>query len=421
MAAKARRKPAPPQGYTIRERRKQLLFANWVQNLVGERLGPVTSWQGSPDSDFWEFKLNDDRAIRVEIKAPSFRVKVDRSQKDRLAVREIVEEARQNTEALNLGLGVWYKTRFSSEVPILSPIGQLHFMRLLSEHPRRRLNGPVRFSNDVLLEFDQKDADPGPIALPNFTVDVTLRAAGPGPGPFTQLASLELATIVRAVLAYSTAAPLVHSYGSMSFPAKPEAIESAQRHLSNPAVGEIRVDGIVLAPRIFDDFSLAARQSGNPELLRRLQGGLYSYEQAMHQESEYLALILLVTAIEALTVPNVHGWEQKRLVTRFSNFVHQAAPGAIDEIMSHGNFKQAFGGYSSSRRFLSEVYGHRSRPLHTGFVPHMISGPLVNFGREGEIRVALVSELFRACAKSFLEAPFSSLIGHPTIAPGPDE
>ena len=421
MAAKAGKKPQPSQSYVITERPRQLLFVNWVQYLIGERLGPIASWQGGPESDYWEFQLSEDRKIRLEIKAPKFRLKVDRPHSDRQAVREIVAEAWRNTQALNLGPGLWYRTQFSSEVNLLGPLGQLHFIRLMSEHPRRRVTGPIRFSNSVLFEFDQKATDPSPITPPNFTVDVTLRAPGPGPGPFTQMSVLEQATFIRSILAYSTAASIQHPDGWMSFPAKQDAIESAQRHLADSTVGEITVDGIVLAPRIFGDFASMAQQTGNFELIRRLQGSLYSYEQALHQDSEYIALILLVTAIEALTVPNVHGWNEKRLVARFSSFVQQAAPDAVQEIMSHGNFKQAFGSYTSRRRFLSEVYGHRSRPLHTGFVANRVLGMPGNFAGEGGIRVALVSELCRACIKSFLEAPFSSLIGHPKIAPGSDD
>lgn len=407
-----------PKTYFIREKPKQLLFVNWVQHLVGERLAPVQSWNGGPDTDSWQFKLGEGRQVGIEIKAPKFRVKVTPPSRDRAAIRDIVDEAWQRTQAGNFGDGLWYKTRFSSQVSTMSALGQLHFMRFLSEHANRRVQGPVRLTNGVLLEFEQKATDPSPLAIPDFTVDVTLRAPGPGRGPFTAMLAVNIATMVRAILAYSTAAPIDHSALMMSFPAKPEDIEPAEQYLSDTSVGELTVDGNVLGTRIFGEFGGLAQQTGNADLVRRVQGALYSYEQALHQESEYTTLILLVTGIEALTVPNVSGWNQKRLVARFIDFVKQADPAAIAKIISHDNFKQAFGSYTSPSRFLNDVYSRRSRPLHTGMVQHTVMGPLPNIAGDGGIRVALVSELFRACMRSFLTAPFSSLIGHPDIAPG---
>jgi hypothetical protein len=105
--------------------------------------------------------------MRVEIEPPKYKVKVDRPQKDREAVREIVEDAQQRTEPFDLGPDVWYRTRFSFQTEIMSELGQLHFMRFLSEHSAVRLSGPVRLTNDVLLEFDQSQSDPTPHAIPS--------------------------------------------------------------------------------------------------------------------------------------------------------------------------------------------------------------------------------------------------------------
>lgn len=407
-----------PTVYFIRDRQHQLLFVNWVQYLIGERLAPIQSWSGGTESDSWEYKLAESRTIRVDIKAPKFRVRVTQSDGDRTAVRAVLDEAWQRTEAFDLGGGVWYKTRFASDVAMISSLGQLHFLRFMSEAVNRRVVGPVRFSNSVLLEFEQKHAEPNPFGTPNFTVDVTLRAPGPGRGPFSVLAAVNVATMVRAVLAYSTADPIDHPDLMMAFPAKQPEIDSAHRHLANANVGELMVDGVVLAPRIMGEFGTLAQQTGNYDIVRRVQGALFSYEQALHQESEFTALILLVTAIEALTVPNVSGWNQKRLVARFIDFVSQVAPEKVADTVAHDNFKQAFGNYTSMRRFLDDVYSRRSRPLHTGLVQHDVIGPMPNIAHESGMRVGMVSDLFRACMTSFLRAPFSSLVGHPAIAPG---
>jgi hypothetical protein len=201
----------------------------------------------------------------------------------------------------------------------------------------------------------------------------------------------------------------------LSFSAKEEDVAPARARLADPSVGEITVDGIVLAQRLTE-------LAPYPELLRRVQGSLYAYEQALLQEGEYVTLVMLVSAVEALGVPNVSGWDQKRAVARFINFVQQAAPSPLNEIMTHGNFKEAFGNRTSKTRFLNELYSRRSRPLHTGFMQHNVQGALGYFANTPvQMRVAFTSELVRACIKSFMEVPFSSLIGHPGIAPGKDD
>jgi hypothetical protein len=130
-------------------------------------------------------------------------------------------------------------------------------------------------------------------------------------------------------------------------------------------------------------------------------------------------MALLVSALEALSVPNA-SWQQDRVTTRFIRFVQELCPDIVNEIMQHGNFAQAFGPYSNPRRFLNLLYSLRSKPLHTGFVQHHLSvgpGPQV----DTQIRVMLASGLVRAGIIEFLRRPFSSLIGHPVIAPaGPD-
>jgi hypothetical protein len=400
-----------PQNIYIPDRQQRLLFVNWIQNLIGDRLGQIQGSQGDFNSDAWTLHVADDREIQLEIKAPRFRVETRQPSRDRAAMRQIVTDAWQSTRAFNVGEGVWYKTRFTSQVPMIGPLAQLHFMRFLSEHTSRRPSGPIRLSNKVLLEFEQNQQDPNAPAVPSFAVDVTLLAPGPGRGPFAQFYAVNMATFIRAILAYSTAAPLDHPGMVLAFPAKQPDVDSALEKLLNPSVGELMVDGIVLYPRI-EEFSSAEQQFAKLELLRRVQGGLYAYEQALHQESEYVALILLVAAIEALTVPNA-GWKQERLAKRFREFVMQAAPAMIAEIMSDGNFGRAFGTYTSQNRFLNDVYNRRSQPLHTGFVQLAIS-PMIDIGHEGSLRVMLVSGLFRACLRSFLEMPFSSLVGHPS-------
>jgi hypothetical protein len=149
------------------------------------------------------------------------------------------------------------------------------------------------------------------------------------------------------------------------------------------------------------------------EAFRRAQGAMFAYEQAISQESEYVTLALLVSALEALSVPNA-AWQMERVSARFIAFCLQLCPEAIDVVMKHVNFAQAFGGYSSAKRFLRTLYGLRSKPLHTGFLQHRVSH-LPAMGGDAGIRVALLSEIVRAAVVAFMRTPFSSLIGHPAV------
>jgi hypothetical protein len=99
---------------------------------------------------------------------------------------------------------------------------------------------------------------------------------------------------------------------------------------------------------------------------------MYAYKQAMRQESEYVTIALLVSALEALSVPNA-SWRLERVTTRFFRFVQELCPEAVRQVMQHDNFAEAFGPYSSERRFIDSLYSLRSQPLHTGFLHHRLS------------------------------------------------
>lgn len=390
----------------IRDEWQRLLFANWVQSLLTERFG-LHGTQGT-----WEFLIDQaDRKVVLDIMPPASQLRWSSSDEDRPAVEAIIKEAWRRTRARDLGPGTWFRTRFTSQVGWSTDVYNLHVTRFMMEHRQRRYSGRFRFTDEILLEFEQRQSNPGPINPPDFTVDVTLRAPGPGPGPFTTKSAKDLATILRAATAYWTAAFLEHEPGGLVFPAKPEDVATAQQHLSDPSVRYIAADGIALGPRIFE----FAESSGNGdfELFRRALGGLHAYEQALNQVSEYVAIVMLVSAIEALSIPNTR-WEGKRKTTRFISFVLSSAPATVDQVIAHNNFPQAFGNRRSQKKFLNEIYNRRSRPLHTGFLQHNVEGFFGDL-TGAPMRVALVSGLVRDCISSFVTSPFSSLIGHPRL------
>jgi hypothetical protein len=391
----------------IQDEWQRLLFANWVQSLLTERIG-LHGTQGT-----WEFLIDQaGRKVVLDIPSPAYRLRWSSSDEDRPAVEAIVREAWRRTRKRDLGPGTWFRTRFTSQVGWYTEVYNLQATRFMMEHRQRRYSGRFRFTDEVLLEVEQRKSNPGPINPPDFTVNVTLRAPGPGPGPFTTKSVEDAATIVRAATAYWTAAFLEHEPGGLFFPAKPEDDATAQRHLSDPAVEYIAAEGMAIGPRIFE---FAAAGNDNFELFRRALGGLHAYEQALNQLSEYVAIVMLVSAVEAMSIPNTT-WDGRRKTARFIHFVVNSAPATLDQVIAHNNFPNAFGNRRSPRKFLNEIYSRRSRPLHTGVLQHSVEG---GFGdlRAAPMRIALISGLVRDCISSFLACPFSSLIGHPEADP----
>jgi hypothetical protein len=384
---------------------QRLLFVNWVQSLVGERLG-LHGTQGT-----WELLIDQaSRKVTLDITPPRFEVIWTSADRDRLTVEAIIREAWQRTQAGDLGTGTWFRTRFISKVDWMSDVYHLHVTRFVMEHRIRRASGAFRFTDDALLEFTQNESDPGPINPPNFTVDVTFRVPGPGPGPFTSRAVSDIATQIRGTTAYWTAAFLRHEAGtSLAFPTEQRHVTAAQAHLADPAVQYIAAEGVALGPRIYE----FAQLGGDVELFQRIMGGLYAYEQSLSQASEYVATVMLVSAIEALSIPNTR-WQGKRKVARFINFVQLVAPETLDQVIAHRNFPDAFGSRRSQTKFLNEIYDRRSRPLHTGFLQHNVQGFFDDMTK-APMRVALLSGLVRDCISNFLAAPISLLMGHPLV------
>jgi hypothetical protein len=408
---------------TLERPELQRLFVNWLIHLLDERYGVKS--RGSSGPGRWSVTLADESIIQVEI-APFGQIAVQGPAEYENDLAALAEDAHTRTLALDFGEGSWWKASFSTDMG-LTGVTTMHFMRIMSEHNSRRFNGDWRLGNEALISFDQGNLQTTPIAIPKFDVHITFRVPAPGPGPHSEVIAQEFGTFLRAATSFATAAPLL-GFASL-WPAETNEAEEASAKLPNapelpieragpdaPALDRNEADALwpLLVSLIIDPKKMPDPESG--EALRRVQGALYAYEQAIQQESEYVTMALLVSALEALSVPNAT-WQQDRVTTRFFRFVQDLCPETVGEIMQHGNFAQAFGPYTSPRRFLDSLYSLRSTPLHTGWVQHrLFTG--IGAPTEAQIRVMLASGLVRAGIVEFLRRPFSSLIGHPVIAPG---
>jgi hypothetical protein len=394
-----------PGNLPIEKPELQRLFVDWLIQLLDERYGVKA--RGSSGAQ-WNVTLSDDSRIEVEFDH-SGQPMVQGPIKYEDDLTSVAEDAHRRTLELDFGTGAWWKASFSTDMGDAGMWGitTLHFMRIMSEHNSRRFQGDWRLGGEALVSFQQVEQAPAPVVIPKFDVQVTFRVPAPGPGPHAEFIAEELGTFLRATASFATAAPLL---GLTSlFPAEEEEVTDATAKL--PGAPELPVEGEPLWPQILS----LVQGLDSPEAIRRVQGAMYAYEQAMRQESEYVTIALLVSALEALSVPNAN-WKLERVTTRFFRFVQELCPHALSEVMRHANFTQAFGTYTSERRFLDSLYSLRSQPLHTGFLQHRLSAVPMRGGTAG-IRIALISELVRAGIVEFLRRPFSSLIGHPEIAP----
>src|SRR5215211_1234218 len=168
-------------------------------------------------------------------------------------------------------------------------------------------------------------------------------------------------------------------------------------------------EGTAIGQRMYE----FAQLGGAFELFQRMLGGLYAYEQSLSQASEYVAMVMLVSAIEALSVPSAP-WQGTAKVARFKDFVLHLAPETLDQVMTHRNFPAAFSHRRSPKMFLEDLSSRRSRPLHGGFLLRHNDQGFLGDLTQGPMRVALVSGLVHDCIANFLFAPMSMLTGQPT-------
>ena len=109
------------------------------------------------------------------------------------------------------------------------------------------------------------------------------------------------------------------------------------------------------------------------------------------------------------------------MTKRFADAVIDLCPDAVDQLLAHPNVEQAFaytpkGGEIRRRRGLLErIYETRSLPTHAG--PGLSAMGFAALASPDTMRIALLSDLVRSAVLSYMQAPRSSLIGHPAIYP----
>jgi len=195
------------------------------------------------------------------------------------------------------------------------------------------------------------------------------------------------------------------------FPAEPQETAAAQALRYDNSILGLARDHVSLD--VFDEFMALGDQDG----FMRVRGALLSYHAALQQANPDVALMLLVTSLEALIVPRPV-WRKEKATKRFIEAIGELCPDVVGDVVNHANVEQAFGyrrrgGIEARRRqLLDRIYDLRSNPTHSGIRLSGV-GMLSILADPGRMRVALLSDLARGALLRFLQAPRSSLIGHP--------
>lgn len=389
------------------------LFDAWVLKLSEQRLGyhqsSTNSDEHGPYLGFGDllgehFELRGAGLEITEVKAVGV---------DEAVVLEILSEASSRVAARDTGDAVVYQQEMTVAAPDFLA-GGMHFMRILGD--QRHIEGSHRLADAVLLDFEQGLLPDGPPELrllaPKCRVQVTIFAQGPGPSSWSERTANAMSEITAAICAFATGRPV--EYFPMLFPSQPGDVERASQRRYDPSIPGLVRDSVSLD--VFGELPMR----GHEDAVLRVRGALLAYHAALKQTSPDVALMLFVTAIEALISPR-HEWGKKRVTARFAKSLLDLCPVAVDALLDHGNIEQAFqytkqGGITRQRRdLLDRIYEARSVPTHTGL--GLSASGMAIMGMPDTVRVALISDLARTAILSYIQSPRSSLIGHPGIDP----
>lgn len=388
------------------------LFIAWCLALSKERLH-LEGVSGAQVAEGWRtYTLNDSTGISVVLSIKGSQARVDSVDgADRKVVESVVEDALDRTVRQDLGAGVVYRVVMTLGVVDLGS-GGLHFMRTLNDLVH--VDGSRRLADAVIFDFGEEWRDVSPetarLMPPASEVQATLYVPGPCFSPYSTRLAGEMAEFAAAVCAFATGRPV--QYQAPLFPANQEDTDRAEERRFDAAIPGLARDHVSLD--VFGDLP----RLGGADAQRRVRGALLAYRVALDQQSSDVAVMLLVTCIEALIAPTPT-WGRDRVVARFIAAVLELSPDAVTGLLTHEKIAETFdfqrrGGDSRQAKDLLEaIYRARSTPSHTGLGYSQSGIGIIPDARS--MRVALLSRLSKAAVLAYLQAPRSFLVGEPAI------
>lgn len=407
------RVPSDPGPVELPVELMDLLFLQWVHIYASGELG--TTQYGQSGSD-WNFLRQPDNAIFTLKRTnsnPRWRLEVGGGFAPEL-VERLVRRAADSVDHRDMGEPVCYRGELVSDEPTLNGTFATQFARLLGDQVA--IAGWRRLSANVLLEFiiDEPHINPS-LFVPRTRVRTFIFTPGTLAGPMSDRLARDTMEMVRLIC--TLAAGRVFEGGGVSvFPADADSrVEAEGKRFDFEGVLTLARDGTSLDP--LTDLATIA----GPSFVAKYRNSLVAFDAALRQVNPDVATILFVSGLEALFLPDAP-WSRRRPVARFIRATLEYSPEAVDALLGHANVAEALGfvprgGLARQRRQVMDcIYQLRSAPVHAG--PGMAFGFMDPASMPAQMRVALLSELHWKVLLAFLRAPRSSLIGHPSVAPG---
>jgi hypothetical protein len=409
----------------LRVDQRQQLSASWLRRLLGEAGYDVSQTSLSPDHPFIIGPQDGLHITATPLDSPPWITAESSNQERQGKVDELVQRSGELSSGdlateEDFGGVVWYVCTLADEAPNLAdPMFFSRVQQLL--YTPARVVGWLRLGPGVLLNFREDGSNlPEGVAQgetvlfhPNAVIDAYVAVPGPADGPLTRPIAHQFMEVVAAICSFALGRPI-------NLP--PIIMQVQDFHGETVADLEIRRADTTLLTLArqgipLDIFHLAVEDKDS---WQRIRGALLSYDAALRQQREQVAMILFVVAAECLTNP-FQSWKKERLTTRFIKFFEELLPDDLDSMVQHGNFEQAFDiirGSKSPRKLrvmmLDRLYEFRSEPVHEGLA--MAYQGFGHSGITGQRRM-LVAWFTEWAILRYLQSPRTSLIGHPASSP----
>ena len=378
-----------------------LLFQDWFLLFAKNKLD-ITG-QGS-GGDTWRLNLSSKQSVNITYRTEEKVIEIQSPIEVGPVVEEIADIACKEFQNNSPTPGSWWSASFYSAQMTIDQNSLLHMFRNLGTF--KRSPEKLRMGKFALL-LPKDETGEHPPLFPKLNINVIFISPGASGGPFSRSQAEKIIPVINAVLSSCFGTPLMPS--PAIFPAKEDKINMANQELRTANIPEVGFEGLPIW-----SFLHACHTYGAGELADRLIGAMMAYEAGMLQRTDHSTLLFFVSAIEALTVPNLNAAKTQRLSKRFSYFLEEFCSQEIHKVMNHANFEQAFGKIESRKKFIRELYNLRSQPVHTGHFGNY-SGMLLS--DDQSLKVGLVNDIVRLAIVSLIKCPVSLLWGHPELDP----